>query len=140
MQREGTTQIVMSEPKRRFFSGDSLQQALVQAANHFHLQPEEIAYHTIEKRHGFVKVRRKVVIEVDPDAPKKEPAAPDAEVPAAAAVVPAPRAPADAGAPTAPGSGRRPAAGGAAQGREGGRSRGRRGRGHGSGRGAGRGA
>jgi spoIIIJ-associated protein len=66
----------MNDPKRRFFSGDSLQQALVQAANHFHLQPEEIAYHPIEKRHGFVKVRRKVVIEVDPDAPKKPAGAP----------------------------------------------------------------
>jgi spoIIIJ-associated protein len=62
----------MNEPKRRFFSGDSLQQALIQAANHFHLAPEEIAYNSIEKKHGFIKVRRKVVIEVNPDAPRKE--------------------------------------------------------------------
>lgn len=62
----------MNEPKRRFFSGDSLQQALIQAANHFHLAPEEIAYTSIEKKHGFIKVRRKVVIEVNPDAPRKE--------------------------------------------------------------------
>ena len=66
----------MNESKRRFFSGDTLQQALVQAANHYHLQPEEIAYHPIEKRHGFTKVRRKVVIEVDPAAPRREPGAP----------------------------------------------------------------
>jgi spoIIIJ-associated protein len=66
----------MNEPKRRFFSGDSLQQALVQAANHFNLDPEEIAYRSIEKKHGFLKVRRKVVIEVNPDAPKKERSAP----------------------------------------------------------------
>jgi spoIIIJ-associated protein len=66
----------MNEPKRRFFSGDSLQQALVQAANHFNLAPEEIAYRSIEKRHGFLKVRRKVVIEVDPEAPRREAGAP----------------------------------------------------------------
>jgi predicted RNA-binding protein Jag len=59
----------MSELKRRFFSGDSLQQALVQAANHFHLAPEQISYRSIEKKHGFLKSRRKVVIEVDPEAP-----------------------------------------------------------------------
>jgi len=40
----GEAEADMSESKRRFFSGDSLQQALVQAANHYHLQPEEIAY------------------------------------------------------------------------------------------------
>jgi len=62
----------MNEPKRRFFSGDSLQQALVQAANYFNLDPEEIAYRSIEKKHGFIKVRRKVVIEVNPDAPRRE--------------------------------------------------------------------
>jgi predicted RNA-binding protein Jag len=45
---------------------------LVQAANHFHLQPEEIGYQAIEKRHGFTKMRRKVVIEVDPAAPKRK--------------------------------------------------------------------
>lgn len=65
----------MNEPKRRFFSGDTLQQALVQAANYFHLDPEEIAYRSIEKRHGFLKTRRRVLIEVDPDAPRRDPAA-----------------------------------------------------------------
>ena len=65
----------MNEPKRRFFSGDTLQQALIQAANHFHLPPEEIAYRSIEKRHGFLKTRRKFLIEVNPDAPKREPGA-----------------------------------------------------------------
>src|SRR6185295_13537942 len=57
--------------KRRFFSGASLQQALVQAANHFHLDPEEIAYQALDKRHGFLKAGRKVVIEVDPEAPRR---------------------------------------------------------------------
>jgi spoIIIJ-associated protein len=82
----------MNEPKRRFFSGDSLQQALIQAANHFHLAPEEIAYTAIEKRHGFTKVRRKFVIEVNPDNPRKEkgaaPARPAAPPPPPAAPMP----------------------------------------------------
>jgi len=91
----------MSEPKRRFFSGDSLQQALVQAANHFNLDPEEIAYKSIEKKHGFIKVRRKVVIEVDPDAPRRERqekpiAAPPATVATAPMAAPRPEAPREA--------------------------------------------
>jgi predicted RNA-binding protein Jag len=61
----------VNESKRRFFSGATVQQALVQAANHFHLQPEEVAFQPIEKRHGFTKVRRKVVIEVNPESPKR---------------------------------------------------------------------
>jgi spoIIIJ-associated protein len=68
----GDAEANMSESKRRFFSGDTLQQALVQAANHYGLPPEEIAYQQIEKRHGFTKVRRKVVIEVNPEAPRRE--------------------------------------------------------------------
>jgi predicted RNA-binding protein Jag len=71
----GEAEANMSDSKRRFFSGDTLQQALVQAANHYHLQPEEIAYHQIEKRHGFTKVRRKFLIEVDPEAPGRPVAA-----------------------------------------------------------------
>lgn len=58
--------------RRRYFGGDTLQQALVQAANQFHLDPEEIAYRVLDKRHGFVKSRKKVMIEVDTDAPRKE--------------------------------------------------------------------
>ncbi len=79
----------MSETKRRFFSGDSLQQALVQAANHYNIVPEEIAYRSIEKKHGFIKVRRKVVIEVDPDAPRKERKEPKEKAAAPAPAVPA---------------------------------------------------
>jgi spoIIIJ-associated protein len=65
--------------KRRFFSGDSLQQALVQAANHFHIAPEEIAYQALDKRHGFLKARHKVMIEVDPNAPRRATPAPRAQ-------------------------------------------------------------
>jgi spoIIIJ-associated protein len=61
----------MNEAKRRFFSGDSLQQAIIQAANYFNLDPDWVAYRSLEKRHGFLKTRRKVVIEVDPDNPKR---------------------------------------------------------------------
>ncbi len=84
----------MNDPKRRFFSGDTLKQALIQAANHYHLAPEEIAYRTIEKRHGFLKARRKVMIEVDPEAPRLDPAAarPAAPPPEAA---PAPSTPSE---------------------------------------------
>lgn len=61
----------MSALNRKFFSGDTLQQALVQAANQFHLDPEEIAYRIVDKRHGFLKARRKVMIEVDGSAPRR---------------------------------------------------------------------
>jgi spoIIIJ-associated protein len=62
----------MNDPKRRFFSGDTLQQAVIQAANYFNLDPSYVAYTSLEKRHGFLKTRRKVVIEVDPDNPRRE--------------------------------------------------------------------
>jgi predicted RNA-binding protein Jag len=62
----------MNDVKRRFFSGDTLQQALVQAANYFNLDPTYVAYRSLEKKHGFLKTRRKVMIEVDPDNPRLE--------------------------------------------------------------------
>ena len=64
--------IPMNDAKRRFFSGDSLQQAIIQAANYFNLDPDWVSYKSLEKRHGFLKTRRKVVIEVDPDNPKRD--------------------------------------------------------------------
>jgi spoIIIJ-associated protein len=85
--------------KIRFFSGDTLQQALVQAANHFQLAPEQIAYRSIEKKHGFLKTRRKVVIEVDPEAPQRT--VPVAQAPAAPVQPPARTAPVPAPAPEA---------------------------------------
>jgi spoIIIJ-associated protein len=69
---EAPREIPMNDDKRRFFSGDSLQQAVVQAANYFNLEPEWVAYRSLEKRHGFLKTRRKVVIEVDPENPRRE--------------------------------------------------------------------
>ncbi len=61
----------MSDTTRRFFSGDTLEQALMQAARHFGIDPEEVDYRQIEKKHGFVKMRRRFVIEVSPEAPRK---------------------------------------------------------------------
>lgn len=78
----------MSE--RRFFGGNNLAQALLKAAGHYSLAPEEVAYRVIEKRSGFVKSPKKVLIEVDPAAPRRAPGA--VAPPAPVAPVPAPRA------------------------------------------------
>lgn len=55
-------------PARRFFSGRTLQQALLDAARHHGVEPESVAYR-VRDRAGAVKARNKVVIEVDPEAP-----------------------------------------------------------------------
>ncbi len=77
----------MNDVKRRFFSGDTLQQALVQAANYFNLDPTYVSYRSLEKKHGFLKTRRKVMIEVDPDNPRLEKPVP---IPVAGRAVPPP--------------------------------------------------
>jgi spoIIIJ-associated protein len=79
--------IPMNDAKRRYFSGDTLQQALVQAANYFNLDPSYVAYRSLEKKHGFLKTRRKVVIEVDPENPRRET---PVSVPAATRTLPPP--------------------------------------------------
>lgn len=56
---------------RRFFWGNSLAQALMTAARHHGIAPEQLAYRVHEKRHGFVKHARNVVIEVDPEVPRR---------------------------------------------------------------------
>jgi len=62
----------MSSQKRKFFSGRSVEQAVMAAASHYGISPEELAYREIEKKHGFVRARRNAVIQVDPDHPRKE--------------------------------------------------------------------
>lgn len=57
---------------RKFFSGNSIEQAVLQAASYHGIDPGRVAYRTRDKKHGFVNVRRKVVIEVDPESPVKE--------------------------------------------------------------------
>ncbi len=53
--------------KRRFFSGKTVDQALLMAASHYKLEPNQIGYREREKRRGVAKSRKAVVIEVDPD-------------------------------------------------------------------------
>lgn len=57
--------------ERRYFSGNSLEQVVMNAARHFKLDPDDLEYRQMDKRHGFVKTRHNVVIEVDPDRPRK---------------------------------------------------------------------
>ena len=59
--------------KRQFFSGNTLEQAVMLAARHFGIDPERVAYTLREKKHGFIKVRRRVMIEVDATAPERSP-------------------------------------------------------------------
>lgn len=73
---------------RKFFSGASLDQAVLAAARHHGLEPSEVAYTHRDKKHGFLNVRRKFVIEVDPEAPKRS-----ADEPAAVKVASAPPEP-----------------------------------------------
>ncbi len=67
--------------KQRFFSGSSLEAALMRAARVYRAEPERLAYKKLEKRHGFLKIRRSVVIEVDPESPLKKEAPEASEAP-----------------------------------------------------------
>ncbi len=58
--------------ERTFFSGNTLEQAVLAAARHHGLDPERVAYTLRDKKHGFVNIRRRVVIEVDPAAPERD--------------------------------------------------------------------
>lgn len=83
--------------ERRFFSGTTVEQAVLAAARHFEIDPERVAYAQRDKRHGFLKIRRRVVIEVDPQEPEKKEVAPTAPAdrgPSAAPQAPPYRAPA----------------------------------------------
>lgn len=53
-----------------FFSGRNVPQALLAAARHFQLAPEEIEYTLRDRDGGFIKSPR-AVIEVDPAAPRR---------------------------------------------------------------------
>lgn len=57
--------------ERQFFSGNSVEQAILAAARHHGLDPSRVAFKLRDKKHGYVNVRRRVVIEVDPEAPEK---------------------------------------------------------------------
>ena len=83
-----------------FFSGKNLQQAVLAAARHFDVEPEQLVYRDRTRTTGIVK-SAKAVIEVDPVAFRRlEPLSTRAaaEAPAVSTAAPAP-APAPAGAP-----------------------------------------
>ncbi|MEM6702630.1 MAG: R3H domain-containing nucleic acid-binding protein [Acidobacteriota bacterium] len=52
--------------KRRYFSGPSVERALLQAARHYDVEPDKIKYEKVEKAAGLNK-RRGVVVKVDPE-------------------------------------------------------------------------
>ena len=56
--------------ERQFFSGNTVEQAVLAAARHYGLDPSRVAYRLRDKKHGFLNIRRRVVIEVDPAAPE----------------------------------------------------------------------
>ncbi len=60
-------------PTKKFFSGNTLDQAVLQAARFFQIDPELVAYEQVDRRHGFLKVRRRVVIGVDPENSRRDP-------------------------------------------------------------------
>lgn len=71
----------MTDKKRKFFSGSSLEAALVAAASEYGIPVDEVAYEVVEKKHGFLRVRRNVVIRIDPDNPRRAEDAPPAVEP-----------------------------------------------------------
>ena len=59
--------------QRQFFSGNSIEQAVLAAARHYKIEPERLAYTVRDKKHGFVNIRKRVVIVVDPEQPEIDP-------------------------------------------------------------------
>ncbi len=55
--------------QRQFFSGNSVDQAVMIAARHFGIEPERLSFKVRDKKTGFLNARRRVVIEVDPQTP-----------------------------------------------------------------------
>ena len=61
---------------KMLFSGATLQQAILAAARHFHLDADDVAYQVRDRRQGVVRGRQRIVVEVDPKAPAKVASAP----------------------------------------------------------------
>ncbi len=91
---------------RKFYSGSNLDQALMKASRDLGIPKEEISYRQIEKKHGFLKMRRSIVIEVDPtarnEAPESVPAVPESAAPVEEAPVAEALAPEEAASELAP--------------------------------------
>ncbi len=88
--------------ERQFFSGNTVEQAVLAAARHYGLDPDRVAYTLRDKKTGFVNIRRRVVIEVDPAAPEHPEGVPAPVEESPAPPVPsaaAPRAPRPSGRP-----------------------------------------
>lgn len=66
----GDQQVKIS--RRRYFSGATLEQAVVSAACEHGIASSEVAYHQVEKRHGFLRTPKKILIEVDPESPRRK--------------------------------------------------------------------
>lgn len=45
----------------------------MRAARYYELSPDQISFDLVGKRHGFVKRRRRVIVRVDPQHPRREP-------------------------------------------------------------------
>lgn len=58
--------------ERQFFSGNTVEQAVLAAARHYGIEPQRVAYKLRDKKHGFLNIRRRIVIEVDPKAPETD--------------------------------------------------------------------
>ena len=56
---------------RKFYSGNTLDQAVMKASRELDVPVDEIDYRQVEKKHGFLRMRRSVVIEVDAASPRK---------------------------------------------------------------------
>ncbi len=63
----------MSDDRRKFFSADTLERAILAAASQFGIEPERVAYQRVEKKQGFVRSARRFLIEVDSSRPEREP-------------------------------------------------------------------
>ena len=66
----------MNDSSRLFFTGNTLEQAVLTAASHYDLEPDELAYERVERRTGFLRGRKRVVIRVDSSRPHRRIAAP----------------------------------------------------------------
>ena len=56
---------------KKFFSGDSIRHAVLQAARYFKVDPDEVSYREVDRRHGFLRSRRRAVIEVSTENPTR---------------------------------------------------------------------
>lgn len=78
----------MTDTQRHFFTGNTLEQAVMSAARHFGVDPEDLAYERVERKSGFLRGRKRFVIRVDPErlTREREPAPPPAAAPGEAPV------------------------------------------------------